>query len=197
MAQKLILPLNDFRLTCTYKHPSYVYGGKKATHYGIDASDRNRKDFTLWASGEGVVKAVGYDATVGNTIVIVYKNAILHDGSIRDLTFRYFHLKDGSIRVKVGDKVTKDTRLAIIGNTPVSKGMAVHLHLEVDKDTDDRYVCWSPTVTKTYGLIRKGVDSTIDPLKVLWVKNTAPDYQRYMADTNGWITESSKKLPTV
>lgn len=196
MAQKLILPLNNMRTTATYKHKDYKYAGKYAVHYGLDCSDRDRKDFQLWASGNGVVKAVGTDGTVGVTIVIVYKDCILHDGSVRDLTFRYFHLKEGSVRVKVGDKVTKDTRLATIGNTPVSKGMAVHLHLEVDKDTDDRYVCWSPTVSKTSGLIRKGVDSTIDPLKVLWVKKSAPDYQTYMADPSGWITESSKTLPT-
>lgn len=197
MAQKLILPLNDMRTTATYKHPSYKYAGKYAVHYGLDCSDRLRKDFTLWASGNGVVKAVGTDNTVGNVIVIVYKDCILHDGSVRDLTFRYFHLKDNSIRVKVGDKVTKDTRLAVIGNTPVRAGMGIHLHLEVDKDTDDRYVCWSPTVSKKTGLIRKGVDSTIDPLKVLWVKTTAPDYQKYMADTTGWITEASKTLPKI
>ena len=45
MAQKLILPLNNMRTTATYKHKDYKYAGKYAVHYGLDCSDRDRKDF--------------------------------------------------------------------------------------------------------------------------------------------------------
>lgn len=193
MAQKLIQPMNNMRVTCTYKHPDYVYGGRKATHYGLDCSDKDRKDFTVWASGKGIVKATGWDDTVGNVVVVVYKDCQLHDGTVRDLTFRYFHFK--SIAVKVGQSVTKDTRLGVAGNTPVSKGMGVHLHVEVDKDTDDRYVCWSPTVSKKTGLIRNGVDSTINPLLCLWTKTTHPDYQTFMFDSTGWVDYKPSALP--
>ena len=194
MAQKMILPLNDMRTTATYKHPDYKINGRHCLHFGLDCSDRNRKDFTLWGSGNGTVKACGYDNTLGNVIVIVYPACILHDGNVRDLTFRYCHLK--SIAVKKGQKITKDTRLGVIGNTGSLK-MAVHLHLEIDLDTNDKYLCWTPSISKDSNIMKRGVDTTINPLTVLWVKTTHPDYQRYMADSSGWITESSKTLPKI
>lgn len=195
MAQKLILPMNNMRTTCTYKHPDYQINGKKMIHYAIDCSDRDRRDFTLWGSGKGIVKAAGYDNIMGNVVVVVYKDCMLHDGTVRDLTFRYCHLR--SIAVKKGQSVTKDTRIGIAGHTGAYAGNAIHLHLEVDGDTNDRYVCWTPTLSGNSNIFKKGTDSTIDPLTCLWVKTTHPDYQTYMADPNGWITEKSKYLPKI
>ena len=195
MSQRLILPMNDLRCTCTWKHPLYELGGKKATHYGLDCSDRLRKDFTIWASGNGEVKAFGYDNIMGNVVVVVYKECVLHNGSVTDLTFRYCHLKSIN-NLKVGQKVTKDTRLGVAGNTGKYAGAGVHLHLEVDLDTDDRYVCWTPTLSGNSNIFKKGTDSTINPLTALWVKTSSPDYQAFCYDNNSWV-DKSIKMPTV
>ena len=45
--QKLILPINETRITASYKNSNY----KKQfgyTHYGIDMTDKNRRILTVW-----------------------------------------------------------------------------------------------------------------------------------------------------
>ena len=170
MTQKLILPINKMRLTAGYKNANY----KKQfgyTHYGVDCTDLTKKDTTIWASGKGEVTHTGWSNSGGNVVIIVYKDCLLTDGSVKDLTIRYFHLD--KISVKVGQKVTKDTRIGYYGNTGASSG--AHLHFEID--TDIKYPNYTPQIAKSNGVLKAGTDSTINPVKALYVKNTAPDYQ--------------------
>lgn len=170
MTQKLILPINKMRLTAGYKNVNY----KKQfgyTHYGVDCTDLTKKDTTIWASGKGEVTHTGWSNSGGNVVIIVYKDCLLTDGSVKDLTIRYFHLD--KISVKVGQKVTKDSRIGYYGNTGASSG--AHLHFEID--TDIKYPNYTPQIAKSNGVLKAGTDSTINPVKALYVKNTAPDYQ--------------------
>lgn len=50
----------------------------------------------------------------------------------------------------MGQKITKDTVLGTMGNTGIYS-TGVHLHLEIDTDTNEKYACWSPTVSSTPG----------------------------------------------
>lgn len=168
--QKLILPINSMRLTAGYKNSNYrkQFG---YTHYGVDMTDKARTDKTIWGSGVGEVTHCGWHPSGGNVVVIVYKDCILTNGVVRDLAIRYFHLE--KINVKVGQKVTKDSRIGLYGNTGASSG--AHLHIEVD--TDVKYPNYTPQTSKSNEVLKSGVDSTINPVLALWVKKTSPDYQ--------------------
>ena len=172
MTQKLILPINKTRVTAGYRNEEYR---KKFgyVHYGVDWTDQLRADTRLWGSGNGEVVAAGFDgAAFGNVVVCIYRNCELITGKVADLTVRMAHL--ASIRVKKGDKVTKDTVLGHYGNTGNSTG--AHLHLEVD--TDVKYPCYTAGIARDGEIIKRGSDRTIiNPNQALYVKTSVPDSQ--------------------
>ena len=185
MAQKLILPINQARITAGYKNANY----KKEfgyTHYGIDMTDRDRKNLTIWGSGSGEVVETGWSNSGGNVVIVVYKDCLLTSGVVKDLVFRYYHLS--SIKVKKGQKITKDTIIGNYGNTGASSG--AHLHLEIDTDT--LYPVYTPQISKDSGVLKRGTDSTINPTLCLYVKTTAPDYQSIA--NSGYNTLTSTDL---
>ena len=185
MAQKLILPINKTRVTAGYKNPNY----KKEfgyNHYGSDLTDQNKSDKTVWGSGNGVVTHVGWSNSCGNVICAVYKNCLLTNGQVKDLTIRYYHLE--KINVKAGDKITKDTRLGLYGSTGASTGD--HLHIEIDTDT--KYPNYTPQIGKNSGVLQAGADSTINPTTALYVKTTSPDNQS--VKNSGYNTVASSDL---
>ena len=104
-------------------------------------------------------------------VIVSYPDCILTDGTVRSHDFRYYHLD--SIKVKVGQSVSKDTVLGYYGNTGASSG--AHLHIEIDTDT--KYPNYTPQISKDNGVLKRGTDSTITPTLALYVKTTAPDYQ--------------------
>lgn len=170
MTQKLILPINEMRVTAAYKNSNY----KKQfgyTHYGVDCTDKSRTNKTVWGSGKGEVTHCGWHPSGGNVIVIVYKDCELPNGKVMDLAMRYYHLE--KIYVKKGDKVTKDTKLGLYGNTGASSG--AHLHIEID--TDIKYSNYTPQTSRSNEVLKSGIDSTLNPVKVLWCKTSAPDNQ--------------------
>lgn len=94
-------------------------------HYGIDLSNSNKYNTKIYAAAKGKVIAADYDRQ-GN---IGYYVAIHHNIGGTLYTTRYLHLKAGSIKVKAGDIVNKDTVIGIMGSTGKSSGE--HLHFEV------------------------------------------------------------------
>ena len=185
MSQKLILPINKCRITAGYKNANYKrdFG---YTHYGIDMTDKDRKDRTVWGSGKGEVTHCGWHPSGGNVIVIVYKDCLCADGKVRDLAFRYYHLD--KIYIKAGQKVTKDTKFGLYGNTGASSGS--HLHLEIDRDT--KYPNYTPQTSKSNDVLKAGTDSTLNPVNVLFYKKSAPDYQS--VTNSGYDSLSSSDL---
>ena len=186
MSQRLILPINKCRITAGYKNTNYAkeFG---YTHYGVDMTDKDRKDYTLYASGKGIVSHAGYNSSGGNVVVIIYRDCELPIGGTRDIVLRYFHLK--SIKVKVGQKVNKDTIIGLYGNTGYSSG--AHLHLEVD--TDVNYPNYTPQIATgaSNSVLKKGVASTmLNPTSVLWVKDTCPDYQSVVSSGYNTVSKS-------
>ena len=185
MAQKLILPINKARITAGYKNKNYrnQFG---YTHYGVDMTDKSRNDKRVWGSGNGKVTHAGWHPSGGNVVVVVYENCEATNGKCYDIAMRYFHLD--SIKVKVGQKVTKDTVLGYYGNTGASSG--AHLHVEVDRDV--KYPNYTPQTSKSNAVLKAGTDSTLDPTLVLWVKTSAPDNQ--LVCNSGYDTLSSSDL---
>ena len=172
MPQKLILPINRCRITAAYKNKNYLKLGL-GQHFGCDYTSIDASK-VVFASGRGKVLTQGWDDVLGYVICIHYPNAILKDKEVRDVVVRYYHLK--MIKVRTGQTVTKDTVIATYGDTGkyVTKG-AYHLHVEVD--TDVKYYAYSPTLTKSSRIILKGIDTTLNPMDVFYVKTTAPDNQ--------------------
>ena len=187
MAQRLILSINDARITAGIYNKNYQkqFGW---VHYGLDMTSKSNNR-TVWASGVGEITHAGWHKSGGNVVVAVYKNCELPDGSIKDIAMRYYHLD--SIAVKVGQKITKDTKLGVYGNTGTSSG--AHLHVETDYDV--QYPNYTPQMGKSgnNNVLRAGNDKTLlHPAKVLWVKTTAPDNQS--VSNSGYDTVASSDL---
>lgn len=191
MSQYLILPLNKAQLTAGYKNANYKtkFG---FTHYGIDLSNGVLDNRTLWAMGNGTVKACGYDNIFGNTVVIVYPDVYIPaTGKTQDLTVRLYHMK--SIAVKVGQTVTTATKLGVMGNTG-QYSTGAHVHVEID--TDAAMPTYAPGLKASSNIIKKGIDTTLSPSDVLYLKPTAPDKQTLVFKAGVYADQKEAQLPT-
>lgn len=194
MAQRLIQPINDMRITVSYKWGTkYKTDYNLGDHYGQDSVGST----TVYAQGNGVVKAVGYDRVCGNVVVIVYDEECVNHmtGETAPLTGRYMHLD--STRVAVGQRVNKDTIIGKMGAT----GQYVdgkHLHFELDKDV--KYPTYTPTLAGNSNILKAGTrgakDTTVDPMQWTHTKASAPDNQQVVA-ANGreWVDPRDANLP--
>ena len=97
------------------KHPCYK---RRRFHTGIDIPQI--KGTPVYATGNGIVTAIGYNSGYG------YFIEIQHAGGFRSF---YAHLS--RIFVNVGDKVYITQQIACVGSTGVTTGS--HLHYEVRK----------------------------------------------------------------
>ena len=177
MSQRLILPLNDLRVTAAYKTPAYLqYWGFQ--HYGYDCTSPCNE---VCSPGAGEVVAAGQDgpaltgpqSRLGNVLVIVDRDVLCNDGRVRDLTCRMYHLSQ--ILVSPGDKVSQGQPVAVYGNTGANTS-GPHLHVEFDADV--RFPCLAYGVTlggrvintvDEYARAGSLVDSTVDPDAVWFV----------------------------
>lgn len=193
--QKLILPINHCKLTASMKTQAYrsKYGFE---HYGVDMVSATG-DRKIYASGSGIVVAVGYDSVVGNVVAVHYGsawNAVT--GQVKDVVFRYYHLEKAAVRM--GTRTTKDTVLGYYGNTGQVK-MANHLHLEADADT--AYPLYSPTVLRSSLLKGRALganDGTMStPLDWLHKKVSAPDNQTYTTAADAYVRQTDQALRSV
>ena len=192
MAQKLILPINKAKLTASMKTAAYL---KKFgfVHYGIDMVSTHG-DRTIYASGDGVVLATGFDNVVGNVVAVHYPAAYNRTTKkTEDVVFRYFHLE--KILVAKGAKLDKDSKIGIYGNTGMLN-MANHLHIEAD--TDVNYPLYSPTVSRSnliWGRSQGAHDKSMsDPLEWMHCKSTAPDHQTYCTAGDSYIAGGNARV---
>lgn len=200
MSQRLVLPINEMQITANYKNPLYrtQWG---FSHYGMDCIGRDR---TVYACGDGEVAACGQDgaaltgerARLGNVIVIIYRDVLCNDGTVRNLTCRMYHMD--RISCKAGDRVTKDTVIGLYGNTGRHTSGA-HLHIEFDSDIAHPFNAYGISaggniinpreLVQKYGLF----DSTLNPSRI-WFK----DYnQSVRGVTPGWYNEEDVGLPAL
>ncbi|MCL2056770.1 MAG: M23 family metallopeptidase [Oscillospiraceae bacterium] len=165
-------------------------------HYGMDLISRARNR-TLWGSGRGTVVSTGKDSVVGNVVAVMYPAALNRKtGQSGDVVFRYFHLE--SISVRIGQSVTKDTRLGFYGNTGMYSTGA-HLHLEADTDT--AFPLYSPTVLRSSFLMGRAVgahDKTMtNPADWLYCKTSAPDRQSWETAGGVFIRLSDRVMENI
>ncbi|MEG0292359.1 MAG: M23 family metallopeptidase [Anaerovoracaceae bacterium] len=105
-------PVKEKRVLCGFHCKSGVHS---QVHSGVDI----KGSLGIYPAANGKVVAKDYNSSNGYNIIIKHDNGFYT---------HYKHLKKGSIRVSVGDTVTKDERIATMGNTGRSFG--THLHFE-------------------------------------------------------------------
>jgi len=125
------MPLEFNGITCKYKDTSSPYS-KSNPHKGVDLGWNNsyggQNNTPVYSINDGTVIDLGKSTgtnNAGNYVVIRHS----YDNNY-DLCSRYLHLKDGSTKIKKGDKVKRGQQIAIMGGT---YGYAVHLHYELWK----------------------------------------------------------------
>lgn len=117
---RLGLPLapGSFRYTSGFGVRKDPFTGRSAGHNGLDMAAP--KGTPIYAAEAGVVVYAGYYSGFGNTVMIKHNEQI---------TTLYAHIREGGIKVKVGQKVAKGTKIAEVGSTGRSTGN--HLHFTV------------------------------------------------------------------
>ena len=190
--QKLILPINKCRLTASKGTREYKnkYGFE---HYGVDMISAVG-DTTVYASGNGVCLAAGFDSLFGNTVIIKYENVYNHTTKkTYDIILRYFH--GANIFVKAGDSVNKDTILMRYGNTG-KHSSGSHLHITADLDT--QFPAYEPGIAQSGNIIKKGNASTvINPMEVFHKKVSAPDKQTIESGDDVYVRETDINIPSI
>lgn len=119
-----INPIKNGYMTSKFgwrKHP--VTGQNQSFHQGVDIAKQPNNNVDVLAVADGVVIRTGLLSTYGNIVMIK------HELKGKYYETNYAHLKDGSILVKVGDKVKQGQKIATMGNTGRSSGP--HLHFEI------------------------------------------------------------------
>ena len=126
----------------------YVSQKFSNTHRGIDLGWFNNPNQVIYSACDGKVIDIQKQTSGGNVIHILYTNGITSLGYVCE----YAHLKDNSIKVKIGEYVKKGQEIALMGKTGKNcKGN--HLHFGIYKGNYINY----------------RVDKWIDPLKYICV----------------------------
>ena len=113
------LPLKKLGITATWKE----HTKRSPKSYGQDFGWFNYQGEPVYSVNDGTIMYIDKNSSCGNYIWIK------HEFSNNDMWSRYLHLKDNSIKVKVGQKVTRGQEIANMGNTGYSTG--THLHFEI------------------------------------------------------------------
>lgn len=199
MAQKLILPINNCKLTASYKNNAYrnKYGW---THYGIDMVS-SAGNTLMYASGNGTVVARGWDTLAGNVVVIKYPIAYNRaTGRSQDVIFRYYHMNSFHTKLGgVGSSVNKDTPLGYYGGSGNGIMNQWDPHLHIEADTDIKYPCYTPQFSGSGGIIKGtayGANDQTMSTAINWLhyKPTGPDYQSYTTANDVYINNADKSI---
>ncbi|MGE7272750.1 murein hydrolase activator EnvC family protein [Brevibacillus panacihumi] len=122
---RLALPIADgqFRFSSGFGVRKDPFTGKSAGHNGVDMAAP--KGTTIMAAASGIVTYAGYSNGFGNTVMIKHSD---------EITTLYGHIREGGIKVSVGQRVTTGEKIAEVGSTGRSTGN--HLHFTVYKNDE-------------------------------------------------------------
>lgn len=120
-----VLRKGAHRVTSPFGMRTITIKGKKSTrmHYGIDLVGLNGTKSALddiIAFADGTVTISAFSSSGGEYVQIYHGNGIYT---------RYLHMRTGSRKVKVGDKITKGQVLGYMGATGNVTG--AHLHFDI------------------------------------------------------------------
>ncbi len=115
------LPQGSFRISSGFGMRTDPFTGKSAGHNGLDMAAPKGTD--IYAAEDGIVVFASYSQGFGNTVMIKHNEQI---------TTLYGHIREGGIKVSVGQAVKKGQKVAEVGSTGRSTGN--HLHFTVYKN---------------------------------------------------------------
>lgn len=117
---RLALPIDDglFRWTSGFGVRKDPFTGRSAGHNGVDMAAP--KGTPIKAAAPGIVVFAGYYGGFGNAVMIKHSP---------EITTLYGHIREGGIKVSVGQKVDVGQKIAEVGSTGRSTGN--HLHFTV------------------------------------------------------------------
>ncbi|CAM5797087.1 MULTISPECIES: murein hydrolase activator EnvC family protein [Brevibacillus] len=120
---QLGLPIDDglFRWSSGFGVRRDPFTGRSAGHNGVDMAAP--KGTPIKAAAPGIVVFAGYYGGFGNAVMIKHSP---------EITTLYGHIREGGIKVSVGQKVDKGQKIAEVGSTGRSTGN--HLHFTVYKN---------------------------------------------------------------
>ena len=124
-AERLFHTLEDIFISSPYSNRISPITGEREFHEGVDYS-ANGKSIPIYALDDGEVLYEGYDNSTG--AIICY----IRFPKLDDHVGLYYHLANTVINK--GDKVTKDTKIGMMGSTGYSTGN--HLHFDWFKYSD-------------------------------------------------------------
>lgn len=124
-AERLFHTLDDIFISSSYSNRISPITGDREFHEGVDYS-ANGKSIPIYALDDGEVLYEGYDNSTG--AIICY----IRFPKLDDHVGLYYHLANTVINK--GDKVTKDTKIGMMGSTGYSTGN--HLHFDWFKYSD-------------------------------------------------------------
>lgn len=193
MPQKLIQPINNLILSCSYKnknYPSIIVNGKPigVDHYGIDCMG----DSQIWCQGWGIVLSTGVDSCYGNYASIMYFDCLHKDGTWCNMIANYYHLANCTLNI--GAFVTKDMPIGKMGKTG-TYATGVHLHLELRKYRAGETKLISPFNTSKF--IGDKAALWVNPLHYMYTKTSKPDYQRYSTVRDNYINGDDYVINTI
>ena len=120
-----------FKVTSTYgeKRTYTATDGKvyRDIHSGLDMVGIG--DISVYSIAEGTVEYIGWQDSSDSLVGFGYYCRINTNGKL----FYYAHMRANSSKLKVGDKVSKGTKIGVMGSTGRVDG--AHLHLEVRANT--------------------------------------------------------------
>jgi len=124
MTKTFIWPTDTKRITSKYgprKHP--ITGATQSFHNGVDIAQSGSRP--IYAVADGLVRRSYLSSSYGETIMIKH--------SINGLIWEsvYAHMRSGSRKFRVGDKVKQGDVIGFMGSTGNSTGQ--HLHFELHK----------------------------------------------------------------
>lgn len=119
----------DFPMTQHFGDNLNVYYKQEGLlgHQGIDFAMPNGTP--IFSAVNGVVVAVSREMQKGEGVAVMSSDQFEYNGQPCLLDTIYWHLKDGSILVNVGDKIKTGQRLGLSNNTGQSTGP--HLHFSI------------------------------------------------------------------
>lgn len=116
--------------------PSQGFGENKVAYYKADGQKGHSGidwgmpiGTPIYSSCDGKVILISEDVNRGVGVAVLSDEIFKYNGRDCKLRVLYWHLKDKSLKVKMGDKVKTGQLLALSGNTGRSTGP--HLHLSV------------------------------------------------------------------